>query len=104
MSNTKRGFVFDWELADYGAATSSMEVCPTDEFGSAVPVLIVIDPDREPTPEEVEDLARRLYDATTPAFAEKFAPYKSEPWSEALETIREACRIYVREAWKLGAR
>lgn len=104
MSNTKRGFVFDWELADYGSPVSSMEVFLTDEFGSAIPVLVVPDPDREPSPEELEDLSRRLYEGSIPGFDVAFAPVKTESWENTFETVRASCRIFAKTAWKLGAR
>lgn len=55
-----------------------------------VPVLVIPDPDRDPTPEEIEALARRLHE--------------SEAWGGTFDADRTSCLIAARAAWRLGAR
>lgn len=62
------------------------------------------DANRLPSPEELEDLSRRLYEGSIPDFDVAFAPVKTESWENTFETVRASCRIFAKTAWKLGAR
>lgn len=86
----KRGFVErdDWNAI--GVAGLPRPKIWHAQIGNDLPVLLVPDPDRDPTPEEIEALSEALYATTAPGALDG-------PFAAMLREV-------VRSAWKLGAR
>lgn len=88
----KRGFVDldHWDVIGEDSVVQPIIWDDGSDDGSDVCVLLIPDPDRDPTPEEIEALAEALYATTAPGALD--GPFAA--------TLREV----VRAAWKLGAR
>lgn len=71
--------------------------------GDDIPVLVVPDPDRDPTPEEIEALAEMIHDAVRPE-AESVGGAKLDAWKDAALPYRLVWYMIARSAWKLGSR
>lgn len=100
----KRGFVNRMKF-DPGMMGASCMVWedenPDDD--ARLPVLVIPEPDRDPTPEEIEDLAEMIHDAVRPE-AESVGGAKLNSWKDAALPYRLVWYMIARAAWKLGAR
>ena len=94
----KRGFV----NAKWYAQDQILSVWPDYDDISPVPVLVIPDPDRDPTPEEIEALAQQMYAHTLPTATLEFGAVR--PWEQANDGFRRVWRSIAAQAFRLGAR
>lgn len=101
----KRGFVDldHWDVIGEDSVIQPIIWDDRSDDGSDVCVLLIPDPDRDPTPEEIEALAERLYEDARPV-ASKADGLTFAPWSVSGSRSRKLWCIYASAAWRLGAR